>query len=77
MTTRAGEKADPSKMDDHFPLWIGLISIAAVYGLFLLFEKVSKNEIDNPGAELPVPGAEYTDNPFVNDASPVDQTPQY
>jgi len=76
VTTKRGEKMDPSKMDDNFPLWIGLASIAAVYGLFILFEKVSKNDIDHPGEELPIPGAEYNNNPFENVASPVEKSTQ-
>ena len=63
---------DPSKMEDHFPLWIGLASIAAVYGLFILFENVSKNDTDHPGEELPMPGADYTNNPFENNIATVD-----
>ncbi len=76
VTTKPGEKMDPSKMEDHFPLWIGLASIAAVYGLFILFENVSKNDIDHPGEELPLPGADYSNNPFENDASPVGKSTQ-
>ena len=77
LTTRPGEKTDPSKMDDHFPLWIGLASVAAVYALFILFEKISKKEIDRPGEELPIPGVEYSNNPFENDRETVDKTTQY
>jgi uncharacterized protein len=64
--SKPGEKMDPSKMEDHFPLWIGLASIIAVYALFILFEKVSTKEIDQPGKELPLPGAAYNNNPFEN-----------
>jgi len=72
--TKPGEKMDPSKMEDHFPLWIGLMSIAAVYALFLVFEKVSKKEIDQPGKELPIPGVEFSSNPFENETKTVDQS---
>ncbi|MEP7141680.1 MAG: type II CAAX endopeptidase family protein [Ferruginibacter sp.] len=75
--TKTGQKMDPSKMDDHFPLWIGLASITVVYVLFILFEKVSKKEIDMPGAELPIPGVEYHNNPFLNDPATADKTTQY
>ena len=69
VTTKPGEKLNPGKIDESFPLWIGLLSIAFVYGLFILFERVSKKEIDHPGEELPVPGVAYTDNPFINDTT--------
>jgi uncharacterized protein len=77
LTTKPGEKLDPSKMEDNFPLWIGLVSIAAVYALFILFEKINKKEIELPGEELPMPGAEYSNNPFENDTQSADQTPKY
>lgn len=77
LTTKPGEKLDPSKMDEHFPMWIGLLSLVAVYALFILFEKVSTKEIDHPGEELPIPGVEYSNNPFLNDTSPVNKSTQY
>ncbi|MEP7109491.1 MAG: CPBP family intramembrane glutamic endopeptidase [Ferruginibacter sp.] len=76
LTTRPGEKLDPSKIDERFPLWIGLVGIAAVYGLFILFEKVSKKEINRPGEELPMPGVEYSNNPFAEDIATVDEPGQ-
>jgi uncharacterized protein len=54
--SKQGQKTDPSKIQDHFPLWAALASIAIVYALFILFEKVSKKEIDRPGQELPISG---------------------
>lgn len=73
LTSKPGEKLDPSKIDERFPLWIGLAGIAAVYALFILFEKVSQKEIDRPGEELPMPGVAYSNNPFLNDTTPVDK----
>lgn len=67
--TKPGQKVDPSKIDETMPLWAGLVSIALVYGLMVLFEKVSKKEIDHPGEELPMPGVAYSSNPFLNDTS--------
>lgn len=72
-SSRAGEKLDPSKLDDHFPLWLGLLGVAAVYGLFRLFENVSAKDIDRPGEEVPVPGISNSDNPFANDTTNADQ----
>ncbi|MEO6730402.1 MAG: CPBP family intramembrane glutamic endopeptidase [Ferruginibacter sp.] len=68
ISTKPGEKLDPSKIDERFPLWIGLAAIVVVYGLFILFENISKNEIDRPGEEVPMPGVAYSNNPFFNEA---------
>lgn len=40
-----------SDADPDIPAWTGLIAVAAVYGLFLLFEKVSRRQINKPGEE--------------------------
>ncbi len=74
--TKPGEKLDPSKIDERFPLWIGLVSIIVVYALFVLFEKVSKKEINHPGKELPIPGVAYSNNPFEYETRDFDKTPQ-
>lgn len=62
--TKAGQHPDPSKMDGQIPLWVGLASIAALYGLFSFFNKVSEKEIDQPGVELMMPGVETAHQPF-------------
>jgi uncharacterized protein len=76
ISSKPGGKPDPSKIDDHFPLWIGLIGLAAVYGLFLLFEKLNKNEIERPGKEVLIPGYNNTNNPFLADTETVGHTDQ-
>ena len=73
LASQKGQKIDPSKIDDRFPLWMGLVSILVVYGLFMLFEKVNKKEISHPGDELPMPGIAYTNNPFFSDATVPDK----
>lgn len=75
-STKPGQKLDPSKIDDHFPLWIGLAGVAAVYGLFKYFEKISKNEIDRPGEEVLIPGYIDTNNPFLTDVENMGNTNQ-
>ena len=62
--TKPGEHPDPSKMDGQVPLWLGLASIVALYGLFTFFNKVSENEIDQPGEEVLIAGVAPNDNPF-------------
>ncbi|MES2849969.1 MAG: CPBP family intramembrane glutamic endopeptidase [Bacteroidota bacterium] len=64
-TTKPGEKLDPSKMDSHSPLWLGALSIAALIGLLIAFDKAGKKDIDRPGEEVLIPG--YSNNPFTND----------
>lgn len=65
LTTKPGEKMDPSKMDAQSPLWLGALSIAALIGLLIAFDKAGKKEIDRPGEEVLIPG--YSNNPFTND----------
>jgi uncharacterized protein len=55
-------KADLSKSDPQFPLWLGLISIIILYGLFVWFEKASKYQVDKPGEEVLLP-VENSNNP--------------
>ncbi len=44
--------ADLSKADPHIPSWVGLAAVAVVYGLFIVFEKISKHQINKPGEEV-------------------------
>lgn len=61
--SKPGERLDPSKMEGNSPLWLGLLSLAAVIGLLIAFDKVGKS--DRPGEEVLIPG--YSNNPFEND----------
>jgi len=47
-----------SDADPHIPAWSGLLAVIVVYGLFLLFERVSKYQINKPGEEVLI---EYED----------------
>ena len=67
LSSRVTGKVDPSKIEEHFPLWWGVLSIAAVVGLFILFDKISKKDIDHPGEEVLIPGYNFSNNPFIND----------
>jgi membrane protease YdiL (CAAX protease family) len=44
--------ADLSKTDLHLLVWTGLLSVITLYGLFILFEKVSKFQVNQPGKEV-------------------------
>jgi membrane protease YdiL (CAAX protease family) len=68
VTTKPGAQPDPSKMDEDFPMWIALVAVAVVYGLFLFFDKISKTNNDQPGQEVLIPDYNNTDNPFLADA---------
>lgn len=75
ISSKPGEKIDPSKMEEHFPLWIGLASVAIVIALFLVFEKISKNSTDRPGEEVLMPGYNFNNNPFENEAVSIGKNP--
>jgi len=76
LTTKKGEIVDPAKIDDHFPLWIGLVSLAAVVGLIVLFDKVGKKSEFRPGEEVQIPGVNNTNNPFEKDIAAIGNDPQ-
>jgi len=76
LSTKAGAKMDPSKMDEHYPLWAGLVAIAIVAGLFAYFDKISKNEIDRPGEEVLIPYYNISNNPFEHDIANTDEPVQ-
>ena len=76
-STKPGAAPDPSKIDDHFPLWIGLVAITAVCGLFIFFEKLIKDNIDRPGEEVLIPGYIDSNNPFLTDTQNIDHPNQF
>ena len=45
-------QADIAKADVNLSVWWGLISLAVIYVLFILFEKVSQYQINKPGEEV-------------------------
>jgi len=72
-----GTKMDPSKMEEHFPIWVGLISIAIVVVLFIYFDKISKDKSDRPGEEVLMPYYNFNNNPFEKDIATTDQPAQH
>lgn len=75
-SSKQGEKVDPSQIDMHSPLWLGLVSIAVLAGLFILFERVSKQYIDRPGEEVLIQGFDISNNPFEHDIASQNQHSQ-
>ena len=45
-------QADVAKADVNLSVWWGLLSLVVIYGLFILFEKVSQYQINKPGEEV-------------------------
>jgi membrane protease YdiL (CAAX protease family) len=52
-------KMDVAKADVNLSVWWGLISLAVIYGLFILFEKVSQYQINKPGEEVIIRTDDY------------------
>lgn len=64
ITSTPGKPIDPSKMDEHYPLWIGLISLIVVVALFKVFEKIVKPQVYRPGLEELMPVYSSVDHLF-------------
>ena len=62
-----GSKVNPAAIEDHYPVWTGLVSIAIVIVLCKVFDTVTKKYIDNPGQEVLIPGYNFSNHPFDND----------
>ncbi len=65
--SKPGKPVDPSKMEDHFPLWIGVTGLALVIFLFRYFEKEIKNDLNRPGEEVLMFQRNRSGNPFEDD----------
>jgi membrane protease YdiL (CAAX protease family) len=76
LTTKPGTKMDPSKLDEHYPLWTGFIALIIIAGLFIYFDKISKNEMDRPGEEVLIPYHNSSANPFEKDIANTDESSQ-
>jgi len=62
--------ADVAKADVNLSVWWGLISLAVIYGLFILFEKVSQYQINKPGEEVIIRDENYNQPSWVTDRQP-------
>ena len=65
--SRPGQSTDLSKIDEHFPLWLGGVAVIAIIALLFAFDKVSKKDIDRPGQEVLLPDYINPDNPFITE----------
>jgi membrane protease YdiL (CAAX protease family) len=63
-------KMDIAKADVNLSIWWGLISLAVIYGLFLLFEKFSQYQISKPGEEVIIREAGYNQPSWATDREP-------
>jgi membrane protease YdiL (CAAX protease family) len=45
-------KMDIAKADINVSVWWGLVSLAVIFGLFVLFEKFSQYQVNKPGEEV-------------------------
>ena len=61
--------ADVAKADVNLSIWWGLLSLAVIYGLFILFEKVSQYQINKPGEEVIIRDENYQPS-WVSDRQP-------
>jgi CAAX protease family protein len=58
---------DIAKADVNLSVWWGVVSLAVIYGLFLLFEKVSQYQINRPGEETIIRDDDYNQPSWVPD----------
>jgi uncharacterized protein len=68
ISTKPGQPVDIKNLDEHYPIWVGAIGVAAVVGLLYYFDKISKPQIDRPGQEIALEGYIDLNNPFANDS---------
>lgn len=59
-----GHTVDAARIDEHFPLWAGIIGLVAVMFLFRWFERLSGPLIDRPGEEVSIPGYFHPSDPI-------------
>lgn len=63
---KPGQKIDLSKIEDHFPIWLALVSLVLLVILLYYFDRVSKPFLNRPGEEVLIPGYNESNNPFEN-----------
>ena len=63
-------KMDVAKADVNLSIWWGLVSLAVIYGLFVLFERVSQYQIIKPGEEVIIREEDYNQPSWVTNQEP-------
>jgi membrane protease YdiL (CAAX protease family) len=63
-------KMDIAQADVNLSIWWGLLSLAVIYGLFILFERVSQYQINKPGEEVILRDDNYNQPSWVTDREP-------
>lgn len=63
--SKPGQPVDLNKLNEQFPIWLGVVGIIAVIGLLTLLEKISKKDIDRPGQETVMFDYNDPNNPFI------------
>ena len=58
---------DVAKADIRVSIWWGLLSLAVIIGLFTVFEKVSRYQIDRPGEEVLINTPDSSQPPWVTE----------
>jgi membrane protease YdiL (CAAX protease family) len=62
-------KMDVAKADINLSIWWGLISLAVICGLFILFERVSQYQVNKPGEEVIIHTDDYNQPSWATDRS--------
>ena len=58
---------DVAKADVNLSVWWGVISLAVIFGLFILFERFSQYQINKPGEEVIIRTDDYNQPSWVSD----------
>jgi membrane protease YdiL (CAAX protease family) len=55
------------KSDVNMPLWWSLVSLPAIFALFILFDKISQYQVNKPGEEVIIRMDDYNQPSWVTD----------
>ncbi len=71
--SRTGKKIDPAAIDPQIPWWAGILGTAAIIGLFLLFDYVSRQKLERINAKEKI--LVVSQDPFAGIAGNVNPKP--
>lgn len=72
LTVRQGKPLATTSMEEDFPVWVGLLALAALSGLLVLFHRAVSTKEEHPGEEVVLQIPDDSSNPFADSTS----TPQ-